>query len=82
MKNQPGTLKNHKIHSGTKKKLTWNLKNHKKHSGTVKKQPGTMKDQSGTIKTNPESYRGLWVVQVVTGDSQEEVLIFCDTHAS
>ena len=34
-----------------------------------------MKNQSGAIKTNLELYR---VVQVVTGDSQEKVMIFRD----
>ena len=37
-----------------------------------------MKNQSRTIKTNPELTGWLWVVQVVTGDSQEEVMIFRD----
>ena len=35
-----------------------------------------MKNQSGTIKTNLELDRVVMGVQVVTGDSQEEVLIF------
>ena len=35
-----------------------------------------MKNQSGTIKTNLELDRVLWGVQVVTGDSQEELMIF------
>ena len=39
-----------------------------------------MKNQSRTIKTNPELYRVVMGVQVVTGDSQEEVIIFRDTH--
>ena len=41
-----------------------------------------MKNQSGTIKTNLELDRVVMGVQVVTGDSQEEVLIFRDkqTH--
>ena len=34
-----------------------------------------MKNRSRTIKTNPELYR---VVQVVTGDSLEKVMIFRD----
>ena len=39
-----------------------------------------MKNQSGTIKTNLELDRVVRGVQVVTGDSQEEVLIFRDKH--
>ena len=39
-----------------------------------------MKNQSGTIKTNLELDRVVMGVQVVTGDSQEEVLIFRDTQ--
>ena len=41
-----------------------------------------MKNQSGAIKTNLELYKTgwLWVVQVVTGDSQEEVMIFRDNQ--
>ena len=41
-----------------------------------------MKNQSGTIKTNLELYRVVMGVQLVTGDSQEEVIIFRDkqTH--
>ena len=39
-----------------------------------------MKNQSGTIKTNLELDRMVMGVQVVTGDSQEEVLIFRDTQ--
>ena len=38
-----------------------------------------MKNQSGTIKTNLELDR-VEGVQVVIGDSQEEVLIFRDTQ--
>ena len=37
-----------------------------------------MKNQSGTIKTNLELDRVVMGVQVVTGDSQEEVIIFRD----
>ena len=39
-----------------------------------------MKNKSGAIKTNLELYKTgwLWVVQVVTGDSQEKVMIFRD----
>ena len=37
-----------------------------------------MKNQSGTIKTNLELDRVVMRVQVVTGDSQEEVMIFRD----
>ena len=51
----------------------------------MKNHKTTLKNQSGTIKTNLELYRvvmGLWVVQVVTGDSQEEVMIFCDKHTN
>ena len=44
MKNQRGTLKNHKKTFWNQKKLSGTLTNHKKHSGTVKKQPGTMKN--------------------------------------
>ena len=39
-----------------------------------------MKNQSGTIKTNLELDRVVMGVQVVTGDSQEEVIIFRDTQ--
>ena len=39
-----------------------------------------MKNQSGTIKTNLELDRVVMGVQVVTGDSQEEVMIFRYTH--
>ena len=43
-----------------------------------------MKSQSGTIKTNLELDGVVMGVQVVTGDSQEEVMIFrykhTDTH--
>ena len=39
-----------------------------------------MKNQSGTIKTNLELDRVVMGVQVVTGDSQEEVIIFRDRH--
>ena len=41
-----------------------------------------MKNQSGTIKTNLELDRVVMGVQVVTGDSLEEVMIFRDkqTH--
>ena len=43
-----------------------------------------MKNQSGTIKTNLELDRVVMGVQVVTGDSQEEVMIFryTQTHTS
>ena len=46
----------------------------------MKNQSGTIKNQSGTIKTNLELDRVVMGVQVVTGDSQEEVLIFRDTQ--
>ena len=46
---------------------------------TYKNRHGTMKNQSGTIKTNLGT-GWLWVVQVVTGDSKEEVMIFRDKH--
>ena len=39
-----------------------------------------MKNQSGTIKTNLELDRVVMGVQVFTGDSQEEVMIFRDKH--
>ena len=39
-----------------------------------------MKNQSGTIKTNLELDRVVMGVQVVTGDSKEEVIIFRDTQ--
>ena len=39
-----------------------------------------MKNQSGTIKTNLELDRVVMGVQVVTGESQEELLIFRDTQ--
>ena len=48
-------------------------RNQPKPLKTYKNRHGTMKNQSGAIKTNLELYR---VVQVVTVDSQEEVLIF------
>ena len=56
------------------------MKNQPKPLKTYKNRHGTMKNQSGTIKTNPDLYRVVRGVQVVTGDSQEEVIIFRDTH--
>ena len=56
------------------------MENQPKPLKTYKNRHGTMKNQSGTIKTNLELDRVLWGVQVVTGDSQEEVMIFRDTH--
>ena len=55
------------------------MENQPKTLKTYKNQHGTMKNQSGTIKTNPELYRVVMGGQVVTGDSQEEVIIFV-TH--
>ena len=49
----------------------------------------TYKNQHGTMKTNLEPSKltrsctgWLWGVQVVTGDSQEEVIIFRDTQTN
>ena len=66
MKNHETYLKNH----GNQPKTT------KNHETTLKHGHGTMKNQSGTIKTNLELDRVVLGVQVVTGDSQEEVMIF------
>ena len=52
------------------------MENQPKPLKTYKNRYGTMKNQSRTIKTNPELYRWFWLVQVVTGNSQEEVMIF------
>ena len=41
-----------------------------------------MKNQSGTIKTNLELDRVVMGVHVVTGDSQEEVIIFRDPQTA
>ena len=43
---------------------------------TYKNRHGTMKTQSGTSKLTWSWTGWLWGVQVVTGDSQEEVIIF------
>ena len=72
MKNHETYLKNH----GNQPKTT------KNHETTLKHGHGTMKNQSGTIKTNLELDRVVMGVQVVTGDSQEEVIIFRDTQTN
>ena len=52
------------------------MENQPKSLKTYKNRNVTMKNQFRTIKTNPECRGWLWVVQVVTGNSQEEVMIF------
>ena len=52
------------------------MENQSKTLKTYKNRHGTMKNQSGTIKTNLELDRVVMGLQVVTGDSQEEVMIF------
>ena len=56
------------------------MKNQPEPLKTYKNRHETMKYQSRTIKTNPGLYRVVMGVQVVTGDSQEEVIIFRDTQ--
>ena len=58
------------------------MENQPKPLKTYKNQNGTMKNQSRTIKPNTECRGLLWVVEVVTGDSQKEVMIFRDTHTN
>ena len=58
------------------------MENQTKTLYTYKNRHGTMKNQSGTVKTMKNNLELDWVVtgygwlQVFTGDSQEEVLIF------
>ena len=47
---------------------------------TYKNRHGTMKTQSGTSKLTWSWTGWLWGVQVVTGDSQEEGMIFLYTQ--
>ena len=54
------------------------MENQPKPLKTYNNQHGTMKNRSGTIKTNLELDMVVMGVQVVTGDSQEEVIIFRD----
>ena len=54
------------------------MENRPKPLKTWKNRHGTMKNRSGTIKTNLELDMVVMGVQVVTGDSQEEVIIFRD----
>ena len=53
------------------------MKNQPEPLKTYKNRHETIKNQSRTIKTNLGVYR---VVQAVTGDSQEEVMIFRYKH--
>ena len=85
MKNQLGTLKNHKNPPGTIKNQPVTLKNQKYPPGAIENQRGTLKNPKnppGTMKSQPGTLKNHKVTggQVVTGDSKEEVTIFRDRH--
>ena len=91
IKNQLGTLKNHKnpprFEALTIKNQPVTLKNQKYPPGAIENQrgtlktpknpPGTMKSQHGTLKSHKVTGG-----QVVTGDSKEEVIIFRYKHTN
>ena len=56
------------------------MENQPKTLKTYKNQHGTMKNQYGPSKLTWSWTGWLWGVQVVTGDSQEEVMIFRHRH--
>ena len=68
-------MKNHENQTGTMNNQPGTMKNHENSPGTIKNQPGTMinhKNQPGIVQG------GYGWLQVVTGDSKEEVIIFRD----
>ena len=85
MKNQPGTLNLKNPSWNLEKTIKTDLQKWKTNLNPLKPIITDMEP----LKTNLEPSKltqsctgGLWVGQVVTGDSQEEVLIFRDKHTN